>query len=63
MTRFAALLAFAIVGVFCMGTGVHGNGDRVCIYGIVHRTVCSRPARCTPSSCPPLWLVGLIGSG
>ena len=34
-TRFAALLAFAIVGVFCMGTGVHGNGDRVCIYGIV----------------------------
>ena len=32
--RFAALLAFAIVGVFCMGAGVNGNGDRVCIYGI-----------------------------
>ena len=34
-TRFAALLAFAIVGVFCMGAGVNGNGDSFCIYGIV----------------------------
>ena len=34
-TQFAALLAFAIVGVFCMGAGVHGNGDSFCIYGIV----------------------------
>ena len=33
--RFAALLAFAIVGVFCMGAGVNGNGDSFCIYGIV----------------------------
>ena len=34
-TRFAALLAFAFVGVFCMGAGVNGNGDSFCIYGIV----------------------------
>ena len=34
-TRFAALLAFAFVGVFCMGAGVNGNGDSVCLYGIV----------------------------
>ena len=34
-TRFAALLAFALVGVSFMGAGVHGNGDSFCIYGIV----------------------------
>ena len=34
-TRFAALLASAIVGVSFMGAGVHGNGDSFCIYGIV----------------------------
>ena len=29
--RFAALLAFALVGVFFMGAGVKGNRDSVCI--------------------------------
>ena len=33
-TRFAALLAFALMGVFFMGAGVNGNSDSVCIYGI-----------------------------
>jgi len=33
-TRFAAPLAFAVVGVSFMGAGVKGNGDRVCLYGI-----------------------------
>ena len=34
-TRFAALLAFAVVGVFFMGAGVTGNSDSVGLYGIV----------------------------
>ena len=29
--RFAALLAFAVVGVFFMGAGVKGNRDSVCV--------------------------------
>ena len=32
--RFAALLAFALVGVSFMGAGVKGNSDRVCLCGI-----------------------------